>query len=377
MESKPLFNAIVIDTNAFDGKGNDFCGYISDLIPSFFQTINQLNLQLISHPILQGETIKHINKSDWKSKPENVITSLSKYKVFLELATLDFSDIITKLKRLNLCEETIAAFQNFFSSAILLPYADPEKIFEKYFSGKSPFAESGNKKSEFPDAFIIESIDVFLKNHPEISVLIVSDDGDWKSAFYDKTNVTLADNLDRALQMLISYEHNLWQLVSSVFHESKEEIQKTALLDVWFNIYDYECEDDIDVESIELESIEEDIVPLKITDKQIVIQATANLVIDGSTTILDYDKSIWDREDHTYIIRSFSIMDFHHATGNVTCEIYIDLDEKKPSLNHIKLIAPHGVTLAIDEEQTTFTEIDFESDTHGDMMDTLEEYYRH
>lgn len=40
---------------------------------------------------------------------------------------------------------------------------------------------------------------------------------------------------------------------------------------------------------------------------------------------------------------------------------------------------PHGVMLTVDEDNLEFTDLSFDAkdDAHGDMMDTLEDYYRH
>ena len=189
MDKQRIFNAIIVDTNAFDGKGNDFCGYHSKLLPSFFDTIRRLNIQLISHPILKEETIKHIKTGDWKNKPENAITAITKYKRYLEIAGVSYDAIIEKLKDIDLCKNTIDAFQKEISSALMLSYSDPEKVFKKYFSNEPPFSESGAKKSEFPDAFVIEAIKQYLIDNPTISVLIVAKDKDWKNAFEDNKNI--------------------------------------------------------------------------------------------------------------------------------------------------------------------------------------------
>ena len=72
-------------------------------------------------------------------------------------------------------------------------------------------------------------------------------------------------------------------------------------------------------------------------------------------------------------------MEFEDATGRVMAEIQIRLnDNQSPTLDSIKLVAPHGVTLTVDENKLEFTDLSFDaSDAREDMMDALEEYYRH
>lgn len=64
MNKPQYFNTVIIDTNAFDSKGNDFCGYFNSIIPAFFDTLSKNGIRILSHPILIGETKKHINHLD-------------------------------------------------------------------------------------------------------------------------------------------------------------------------------------------------------------------------------------------------------------------------------------------------------------------------
>ena len=134
------------------------------------------------------------------------------------------------------------------------------------------------------------------------------------------------------------------------------------------------------VEEVRLIGIDNNgIVPLVLSDNMLTLQVDLDLAVDGSATIVDYDNSVWDSEDKCYIITSFSIMEFKDATGRVTAEIQIRLsDNQSPTLDSIKLMAPHGVTLTVDENKLEFTDLSFDAtDAREDMMDALEEYYRH
>lgn len=56
MDKTQFFNTVIIDTNAFDSKGNDFCGHFNSIIPSFFKTLSVHGIKILSHPVLIGET---------------------------------------------------------------------------------------------------------------------------------------------------------------------------------------------------------------------------------------------------------------------------------------------------------------------------------
>ncbi|MCY1355644.1 PIN domain protein [compost metagenome] len=53
-----------------------------------------------------------------------------------------------------------------------------EKILSRYFSAEPPFASSGDKKAEFPDAIALESLEALVTKHGA-GMLVVSKDSDW------------------------------------------------------------------------------------------------------------------------------------------------------------------------------------------------------
>ena len=61
MDKTRFFNTVIVDTNAFDSKGNDFCGHFDQIIPSFFNALSEHRIKILSHPVLIGETKKHIS----------------------------------------------------------------------------------------------------------------------------------------------------------------------------------------------------------------------------------------------------------------------------------------------------------------------------
>ena len=375
-----FYGGIIIDTNAFDAKGNDFCGCFNAILPSFFATIRAQKIQLLSHPVLQGEVLRHIKTGELKTKPENAVSSLVRNRMYLELIDIPIDAAILKLKELDLCTKEIEAYVSYYKDAVVLPYAEPSEVFRKYFESEPPFSDKGDKKAEFPDAFVLVALEKYLEDNLGTCVMVVSNDGDWISALSDKSNVQLVDSIDSALQLLNKSERKIEEYLSSVIPDVSAYICDKAALDIWFELYDYDYQEEIEIEEVRLIGIDNNgIVPLVLSDNMLTLQVDLDLAVDGSATIVDYDNSVWDSEDKCYIITSFSIMDFKNATGQVTAELQIGLgDDSKPILENIKLVAPHGVALTVDEDNLKFTDLSFDAaDAHGEMMDALEEYYRH
>lgn len=382
MDKTRFFNTVIIDTNAFDSKGNDFCGHFDQIIPSFFYALSEHRIKILSHPVLIGETKKHINHIDngqtGNDRVKNAIAALTKYKCILELINIDFESIIKQLEKLDIASENLKKVDQYFSGADMLSYCDPAVIFNKYFNADPPFAKSGDKKSEFPDAFIIESLTDYINTNPNASILVISNDNDWKSALSSKEQITIKDNIDDALKLLYSQEQSINGIIETLYDDISDYFTNNTTTETWFDLQDFDLESDIDVEEVVLDNISNNIVPLIVSEKKIVLQTTVDLLVDGAATIFDYDNSIWDSETKTYYLTSFAIMDFQQAVGRATCEIHIAFDEnKKPSLEKILIIAPHGVILKVDEEKIDISEIDMDLDVAADIADTQEDYYNH
>jgi hypothetical protein len=70
----------------------------------------------------------------------------------------------------------------------------------RYFNSKPPFSESGKKKSEFPDAIALLSLDAYAKKRG-IKILAVSTDADWKSFADQSKHIDVYEDLGETLSV--------------------------------------------------------------------------------------------------------------------------------------------------------------------------------
>ena len=70
----------------------------------------------------------------------------------------------------------LTEYSNLYSKAKMLPFTEPEDVFKAYFNNEPPFNTSNDKKSEFPDAFIINAVKKYVNDNQTVNVLVVSDD---------------------------------------------------------------------------------------------------------------------------------------------------------------------------------------------------------
>lgn len=271
---------------------------------------------------------------------------------------------IEKLKALSLGEKIISAFEDRYRDAMTLGYPSPETVFEDYFAVLPPFKASGNKKSEFPDAFVLEAIKEYLKVNPHKYLLVISNDDDWENAISDTERVSFAYTLEDGLKTIQSAEGIL-----PSFYAVEESIKKEI---IWaaegecFDFRDYEPIDDIEVKSIRVSYLYDDIVPLRITQTDALIKCSAELAVDGTATVFDDESSIYDPETDTVLLTSYLSADFKNAPASIECEVKLLFDpddwEGTVELDKVKINCRYCIELDLGSAEVEWKGISPERD---------------
>lgn len=370
-------DAIIVDTSAFYNEQFDFVGAQDSILPSLFEIINEKKISLITHPILRSEIKKHIADSEVISKLSNFKTAIKKYKGTLELIGLSADEITERVDALNMQEKLTDAFEKAFEEANELPYPNAEDVFAQYFTCAAPFAASGDKKSEFPDAFVILSIKQYLKANPTKCILILTDDGDWRAALSDTPRAILANSVGEGIRMMQDSED-----IFPIFKEALPEIESALISSLECEAYElngFEVEDDPEITAIRVTDISDLFIPLKIADDRVVLRTTAEIEVDGNAIVMDEDRSIWDSEDRAYIFTAYSSVDFEKATAEVEFDVEISFDPENHlsfiTLEKVKPNIRYNIEIDLDYDHAIFCDV--ETDGNVEMMEALEEYYRH
>lgn len=336
MSDNERITSVIVDTNAFIVANSDFFGIKSSLLPSFFSVIKEKELKLLLHPILEKEIEKHIEDSSLYKDYQNLKNDLNKCEEMLKLAGCNDDKLISGICTYDVKQKLFQAFKESYSNSFVLSYPNPEKVFEGYFASRPPFAQSGKKKNEFPDAFVIESIKEYIEEHPNDILLIVTNDTDWKTAFEERSDVEICDTIDAAVKKINSIKCILdAKMLDLIFKSAYDDMVKDANLAVQCECYelrDFETIDDIDITNISIESISDIFTPLKITRESVLLKTEVALDVFGEAEIFDEENSVWDSEDREYIFREYADVKFK-GKANVECEIEIafDFDELESS----------------------------------------------
>lgn len=329
MNDNGRITAVLVDTNAFIVANNDFLGIKSSLLPSFFSLVKEKEVRLLMHPILEKEIEKHIEDSSLYKDYQNLKIYLNKCEGMLKRIGCKHDEFVPMICKYDVRQKLIDAFKQNYIDSLVLRYPKPEKVFERYFASNPPFAVSGKKKNEFPDAFVIESIKDYIKEHHNDVLLIVTNDNDWKLAFEQFNCIEICDTIDDAVKRIHHIKSILdSDMLSLIFKSAYKEIVESAHFLAQCECYeleDYEIIDELDVSSIIVQSISDIYTPLKITRESVLLKTEVELNIAGEAEIFDEENSIWDSEDRDYIFREYADVTFD-GIARVECEVEIQFD---------------------------------------------------
>ena len=308
------YDAITIDTNiALEFNLNFESGMLSQL----FQFRSGAVAFVISE-VVEREIKRRLvaNTAKARDQVRKAAQRANQYQLLLEAQLQELSGIVEKLED---PEEVAAARLGTFlkqTDAEIIP-AEQIKLatlLDYYFSATPPFEPSGAKKSEFPDAIALISLDDWA-NKLDMRILAVSKDAGW-SRFAEASEridvipelkdalATLQGHHDKAKALLAtllgfvgartgieaSFREHLDLAVStlSALGEGDADLHAEAEL-VEFSLSDYSL--------IGKESVVEFTI-VQIGETRIVAEVPLEITAEAST---DFSLSTWDSVDREYV----------------------------------------------------------------------------
>ena len=193
------YGAITIDTSIFERKG-------LMLESGLLKTLEQFNgkpSRLILSEIVVREVYSHLVKQIAESRTK-VSKALRLSKTHL---AIDDSNIQEAEKLLlpaeddkQLAKKRLEKYIAITGCEIIPVDGNVElaDVVKRYFKSEPPFASTGKKKSEFPDAMALMSLETWAEEN-DTKVLAVSDDGDWESFAKKSNSVDIIKDLAAAI----------------------------------------------------------------------------------------------------------------------------------------------------------------------------------
>ncbi len=360
---------VFIDTSAFENKNFQFNSHKLDQLCGYLE---ERKLHLLTTEITISEVKKHLYE-----KAKKAVGTIKKAQreamILRNTPNLDCYGIFSDLKEEDISNILIGAFDKFLevSNAEIVPIniVDTSIVFENYFNGFPPFC-GGNKKNEFPDAFVLEAVRKISKEREHL-LYVISCDGDMKAYAERYDNIVHLNTVDELINLVIRNEAELSAPVSfadKVFTRLEAEIIKmlySKLSDMEFypESSDYL---DADVDSIVVNQV-------KIIDKNIIevspnsatYELTIEMLVSAEYSAANYEDSPWDPEDREYV---FIVTDKLHAKHKEETFVYVKLNyddalATRATVEEIEF-TDSLISLDIDSAEITLQESSYDPDDY-------------
>lgn len=193
------YGAILVDTSIFDAHG-------LRLEKGLLGKLNQFkdnDIDFLLPDVIKGEVRSHLEQKVKSSRAslEKALNDAGDHLFFEGSELNDAKSILIDSNEI----EGIAAsrVEKFIANtgALVLEcgdYVSVSELLQQYFKNEPPFAETGKKKNEFPDAIILLATQAWAEEN-EIEVLAVARDGDWKSYCETSDNIDYTEDFSDAL----------------------------------------------------------------------------------------------------------------------------------------------------------------------------------
>lgn len=386
--------SVFIDTNIFDE-----CKYHledTSVLKILRKFADDKKIRLYTSNIVLGEVEKHI-KDNVSSTYDVLKKQIKEMRKFISPSILVDTPIRPYFDLpLNDGLED-AAFAKFYEYICEVGFTvldnsgvDVNKIVDDYFHCRPPFEDNVKKKSEFPDAIMISKLkEEFGKDN---CVWIVSGDNGFQRAFVGLEGFNCLGKLKDLFDIINEqdekaiYDAIKFHLLNDVVLENIEMKIKEKISDGAFEIDGMDCDrkgfcEGFDYDEAFIESISNLSVGLSSVNE--VGENTVSVTIECRADISvlcsydDLDNAAWNSEEKEYIYLERGKVSEDHSV-----EFESELEFSISSRANDFTFQLEKIELYLELNQwtrTTREEIvnDSRSEAEAEMMDTLEEYYKH
>ncbi|WP_118800632.1 PIN domain-containing protein [Haemophilus haemolyticus] len=358
------YDVISLDTNILVRAGFDFQ---SGILPRLKQ-FKDSDVKILVTDIVHRESIKHLSKKisdDYFLKASSIKEHLKKfnrYNPFLNVESISNQlDVLLGTNRNihEIAEECLVNFYQEIDAKIIdCNNVSIEKLTNMYFSSLPPFGGK-DKKSEFPDAIALLSLDDWAKRNC-LDVLFVSNENGVKNYKSEFGKLSIIEDLPLALRsfqpidLIIDFENKFKlkpnsETISEVFYKIETELTEEQLSINANSSFDFEI-DSVEIANLNVNfgknsDINFDVV--WITNNQVSISFSALATFDVMVSADFFYRDPIDKDYHHFGNNSFLSseeleidiivdLDFVHKTyfnGNIDSLSISEIDVNIPILN--------------------------------------------
>jgi len=193
------FGAITLDTSIFDAQGLRLeSGLLKQL-----EQFQDSSTRLILSEVVKEETLSHLTEKA-KDAQKEIEKSLKQAKDHWRVEDQNLEDIKKLVfdgrEAQEIASERFNQFVDFTSIEIVEAqnHVMVGDLLQNYFKAKPPFAETGKKKNEFPDAIALMSLETWA-NKNQTKIIVITSDNDWKNFCKGSESLIAIDDFAGAL----------------------------------------------------------------------------------------------------------------------------------------------------------------------------------
>lgn len=311
-----MIQSIFLDTNVFESAKFK---YTANNLKSLLSFCYERNILVYIDKVVYGEVKNRI-----ALKANEVTVNLkNEHLEYLGRVTDIEKGVEDKLK-----DTLLEDFEELFEEGLLtvLPTVyDQEKLLDLYFQEGAPFNVDG-KKSEFPDAIMMLSVDKHAQDNTE-EVMVVSNDNGVRE-YCEASNLRCCEYASQALSSLneqfdlnklfVKYQANIEKQIFELVQDGGIE----------FNIYGHTYEDFLEA-TYEIENVKiKDLSLIHEDDEAMLMEVSGKVIIDfiiDTEAYPDYDSGIYDKEDGVCYVFSYLQTKFSHRyIADLSFEIEVE-----------------------------------------------------
>lgn len=355
--------SVFIDTSAYEAKNFQFGQYVLKKLESLLKyeelnlIVTDVTIQEIEKHLREysSEAVKLVKRFQKEGKFLRNVPELPCHNIFGEITEDMIHSIVTKNFQTFLNTENI--------ETISVSSVDPILIFNKYFAEEAPFGRKG-KKSEFPDAFVLEAVNKISEDRSEL-IYVVSQDKDMKNFCDLHENLVYLEKIDTLIDLTIRNAETLKvpaEFADQVFLHLEANILdeiKARLNNIEFEITDNWDEElsNVDVDSVSIRNRN----LLDVDTQHAYYEVEIEVELTAYYSVADYDRSPWDQEDSAYMFVFTNDVVKKHTEKY---DFYVELE-------FIDQIKKNAVILSADFEYQSLTL----SDNRSKVISVHENYF--
>lgn len=336
MEATTVF----IDTAIFISKNYHFEG--SDF-QSLIRLAKEGKINVVMTDITLQEIRSHIDE-DTETAIQEIQKTRKKAKILRNFNELPlgaiFEDIDLSQYKDKLRQKLESFIKNCAIKIVNTNTADIDNVFKLYFQRKAPFGE-GKKKSEFPDAFVLDTLDRYVKKSGE-KIYVISEDKDFAQGATQFESIIYCSSLEEFLNIATThYELLAPQVIEFIKTELKQVTQRIETDFQYLGFYLADQEGDVDdVKVTEVSDPETFLIDVNdgyaIFEISCIISYSANVIYD------DLETASYDSEDKILIPwrKIDAIVD---REEKVEAEVIINFSHQEPhnfQVDEVSILSP-------------------------------------